>query len=183
MFGDAEPQAVFLGRLLPVAHHVALGTHVDRVPLVQLRVPQEEIVVVRAHADEILRPGLLVELHEAVGVPLLGLPERNDVLVAELRRMAVVLQVVLVMAAALVVHAAGVPVAVHRHGLRPPVRPDAELGVAEPVGALILLERLHRRLKGAVGDGDGRLRDITVKRDQCRTARSAPSNNSQQQCR
>ena len=153
MLGDAEPQAVFLGRLLPVADHVALRAHVDRVPRVQLRVPEEEVVVVRAHADEVLRPGLLVKLHQAVGVPLLGLPQGDDVLVAELRRMAVVCQVILVVLVALLVHAAGVPVAVHGHGLRSPVGPDAELGVAEPVGTLVLLQRVHGRLERPVGDG------------------------------
>ena len=153
VLGDAEPQAVLLRRLLPLADHVAFRAHVDGVPLVELRVPQEEIVVVRAHADEVLRPGLLVELHQTVGVPLLRLPQRDDVLVAELRRMPVVLEVILVMLVARLVHAAGVPVAVHRHGLRSPVRPDAELGVAEPVGTLVLLERIHVRLERAVRNG------------------------------
>ena len=79
---DAEAQALLLGRLLPVADHVALRAHVDGVPLVKLRVPQVEVVVVRAHADEVAGPGLLVEGHQPVRVPLLRLPERDDVLVA-----------------------------------------------------------------------------------------------------
>ena len=60
VLGDAEVQAVFLGRLLPIADHVALGAHVHGVPLVELGVPEEEIVVVRAHADEVLCARLLV---------------------------------------------------------------------------------------------------------------------------
>ena len=129
-----------------------LRAHVHGVPLVQLRVPEEEVVVVRAHAHEVLGPGLLVELHQAIGIPLLGLPQGDDVLVAELRGVAVMLEVVLVVLAALLVHAAGVPVAVHGHGLRTPVGPDAELGVAEPVRTLVLLERIHRRLERPVGN-------------------------------
>ena len=162
VLGDAEPQAVLLGRLLPVADDVALGAHVHGVPLVQLGVPEEEVVVVRAHADEVLSPGFLVELHEAIGIPLLGLPQRDDVLVAELGRVAVMLEVILVVAAALLVDAAGVPVAIHRHGLRTPVGPDAELGVAEPVRALVLLERFHRGLEMSRGDGQLRGRWIVV---------------------
>ena len=153
VFRNAEPQPVFLRRLLPVADDVAFRPHVDGVPLVELRVPEEEVVVVRAHADEVLRPGLLVELHQAVRVPFLRLPQRDDVLVAELRRMAVVLQVILVMLVARLVHAPRVPVAVHRHRLRSPVRPDAELGIAEPVGTLVLLQRIHVRLERPVRHG------------------------------
>ncbi len=41
---------------------------------------------------------------------------------------------VIVEAVALLVHLAAVPVAVFGHALRAPMRPDAELGVAEPVG-------------------------------------------------
>jgi hypothetical protein len=48
------------------------------------------------------------------------------------------------MLAARFVHAAGVPVAVHRHGLRAPMRPDAELGVAEPV------EGKHKAIGGQI---------------------------------
>ncbi len=153
VLGDSEPQSALLGRLLPIADHVALGTHVHGVPLVQLGVPEEEVVVVRAHADEILGPGLLVKLHQAIGIPLLGLPQRDDVLVAELRGVTVMLQVILVMLAALFVDAAGIPVAVHRHGLRAPMGPDAELGIAEPIRTLVLFERVHRRLKRSRGDG------------------------------
>ena len=153
VLGDAEAQPVLPRRLLPLADHVAPRAHGDGVPAVELRVPQEEVVVVAAHADEVAGPGLLVEGHQAVGVPLLGLPQRDDVLVAELRRMAVVLDVVGVVAVAGFVHAARVPIAVHRHRLRAPVRPDAELGVAEPIRTGITLEGIEARLERAVGDG------------------------------
>ena len=56
----------------------------------------------------------------------------------------------LVLPVALDVHVLGVPVALHRHGLRSPVGPDAELGVAEPVGALVLLERVQLALERPV---------------------------------
>ena len=47
MFGNAEGQAIFLRRLLPFAHHVAMRPYLHGVPAMQLRIPQEEIVVVR----------------------------------------------------------------------------------------------------------------------------------------
>ena len=97
VLGDAEPQAELLGGLLPVADDVAVRAHVHRVPLVVRRVPEVEVVVVRAHADEVAGAGLLVERHQPVGVPFLGLPERDDVLVSELGGVAVMFQVVLVL--------------------------------------------------------------------------------------
>ena len=108
----------------------------------QLGVPQEKIVVVRAHADEIFRAGLFVEFHQLLRVPLLGFPQRNDVLPAVGGGMAPAGQVVFVIGRALLIHLARIPVALHRHGLRPPVRPDAELGVAEPVRAGVIGQRI-----------------------------------------
>ena len=140
MLRDAEPQAVFLGHLLPHAHDVPLRTEFHGVPAMVGRVPQVEVVVMDAHAHEVLGACLGVHRHEPIGVPVLGLPQRNDLFVAVLARMAVVLQVMLVVAVARLVHAPGVPVAVQRHRLRSPVGPDAELGVAEPLGTLVLLE-------------------------------------------
>ncbi len=158
VLGDAERQALRLRGLLPVADDVAVRAHLHRVPAVVLRVPEVEVVVVDAHADEVTGARLLVERHQALGVPLLRLPERDHVLVARLRRVAVALEVVLVLLVALEVHVACVPVAEHRHRLRPPVRPDAELRVAEPVGAVVLGERLVGRRERALGDHHGRRR-------------------------
>lgn len=87
-----------------------------------------------AHADEVLRARLLVEGHEAFRVPLLRLPERDDVLVPVRGRVAVGGQMVLILTVARRVHVLGVPVACHRHGLRSPMSPDAELGVRNHAG-------------------------------------------------
>ena len=53
----------------------------------------------------------------------------------------------LVLGIALHVHLARVPVAVLGLALRPPVRPDAELRVAEPVGRLVLRKGFPGRLE------------------------------------
>ena len=45
------------------------------------------------------------------------------------------------------IHVAGIPVALFRLALRPPMRPNAKLGVAEPLGKLVIGERLPRRLE------------------------------------
>ena len=57
----------------------------------------------------------------------------------------------LILRAAGLIHAARIPVAVLRLALRPPVRPDAELGVAKPLRALVLLQRIPCRLEFARG--------------------------------
>jgi hypothetical protein len=45
------------------------------------------------------------------------------------------------------VHVTSVPIAVLRLALRTPMRPNAELRVAKPVGTPVLLERFPRRLE------------------------------------
>src|SRR3954452_14246854 len=104
------------------------------------------------HTDEVLRACLLVEGHQVIGIKLLRLPGRNDILEAEFRRVTVLLQVVLVLAVAFDVHVAGVPVAVFRRRLRAPVSPYAELRVTEPVGHAISREGLPCPLKWSRGD-------------------------------
>ena len=96
MFGHAEGQTIFLRRLLPFAHHVAVRAVVHGIPRVQRRVPQEKIVVMRAHADEIFRAGLFVERHQLFRIPILCLPQRDDVLPTVGGRMAPAFEMVFV---------------------------------------------------------------------------------------
>ena len=74
MLGNAERQAVFLRGLLPVGHHVAVRPVVHGVPFVQRRVPQEKIIVMRTHADEVFRARFFVEFHQFFRLPFLGFP-------------------------------------------------------------------------------------------------------------
>ena len=67
--------------------------------------------------------------------------------------MAPAFEMVLVIRRTLLIHLARIPVALHRHGLRSPVRPDAELRVAEPFRAGIIRQRIHRAGKRAGRDG------------------------------
>ena len=143
MFGNPEVQAIFQRRLLPFADHVAVRSHVEGVPAVQLGMPQEKIVMVGAHADKIFGARLLVEFHKALGLPFFGLPQRNDVFVTVRGGMTKAGQMVAIIVRTLLVHFTRIPVPFHGDGLRPPVRPDAKLGVAEPFRAGIVREGIH----------------------------------------
>ena len=92
------------------------------------------------NGNDIPGAGPLVELDESVGVEILGLPEGDDILVAELRRVAIGLDVVLIGAVALDVHISAIPVIYAGDGARAPVHEDAELCVAEPAGTVVLLQ-------------------------------------------
>ena len=139
---DAQRQSHLLGGSGPLGEDVALGTDVHRVPGLVLGVPQVVVVVVVAQHEEILCSAAFVALHESHGIPFLGLEEWQDVLVAELGGVAVVVAVVLILMGALLIEAACHPVAAALDTLCAPMRPDAELGIAEPLGRLVLLERL-----------------------------------------
>jgi hypothetical protein len=147
MFRDSERQAIFLRRLLPVADDVAVRAIIHRIPFMQRRIPQEEIVVMRPHAHEVSRAGLFVKFHQFFWIPLFSLPQWNYVLPAICGRMAPACEVVFVIRRALLIHLTGIPVAFHRHRLRTPVCPDAELGVAKPRRTRIIRQRIHCRLK------------------------------------
>src|ERR1035441_9380941 len=100
-----------------------------------------------AHAAEIFRSGFLIERDEVLGIELIGFPGGNHVLEAELGRMAVRLDMVVVLRLALDIHVAGVPVSDLRLRLWSPMRPDPKLGVAVPGGNLPLLKRFAPALK------------------------------------
>src|SRR5450432_1517929 len=95
-----------------------------------------------AQRDEIFRAGFGVEPDQFFGIPVFAAPEMANIFVPELRRMAICLDVVLVLTASLNVHAAGIPIALLRHALGTPMSPDPKLGVAKPIGMTIRFERL-----------------------------------------
>src|ERR1022692_1731643 len=67
-----------------------------------------------------------------------------DVLVSELRRVPVLLDVILILARALYVHIPRVPIALFRDTLRAPMRPYSKLRIPKPVRATIGFERLPK---------------------------------------
>ena len=89
-----------------------------------------------------------------IGIPLGAFELRDEIFVADLGWVAVSGYVPVVLALALDVHVAGVPVALFDSGLRAPVRPDAELRLSIPVGKLVVLQGL-----GSAGEGTGRKRE------------------------
>src|ERR1017187_1906628 len=141
VISDSEPQSVGAGEFAPRAHNVLLGPHVHAIPRLVLRVPAIEVPMVVCKRDEILGPGPCVEPNEFLRVPVLRPPKMADVFVAELRRMAVRLDMVIVLSASLYVHAAGVPIPLLGNALRTPMRPDSEFRVAKPVGATVRFQR------------------------------------------
>ena len=163
MLGDSEGKTIRLCRLLPESDDVFVRPHLSGVPSVKFRVPEEEVIMVSPHADEVLSTRILVEGHQGIGIPLLGLPERDDILVTVLRRVAVAGKVVRIVRFILCCHGlfpeigvtladvefACIPVTVPRDGLRSPMRPKAKLGVAEPLGITVLLQRLVGRLEAS----------------------------------
>jgi hypothetical protein len=100
-----------------------------------------------AIAKEILRANSFVECDEFFRVKVFRLPDVNDILETKLRRRPVMGDVIFVLPAAFHIHVARIPVAVLRHILRSEAGPDAELRVAKPVRALILVQRVPRRLE------------------------------------
>ena len=158
MVGDGEAEAVLAGELSVDADDVLLGAELDGVPVVESGVVGVEVVVVIGQRGEVLCAGGDVEIHQLLGLPVLGLPHIVEFHEAELGGMAVGLDVEEVLAAALDVHVAGVPVALLGDALGGPVVPDAELGVAEPVGGGAGDERLPGGLEWAGRDVDLRFK-------------------------
>src|SRR5581483_7519029 len=112
---DAETQSIRARDLGPCAHDVALRSNVHAVPRLMLRIPAIEIVVMRRQRDEIFGTGTLVQVYQVLRIPLLRFPEMTDVLVSELRWMAIILYVMLILRLSLDVHVPRIPVTLFGH--------------------------------------------------------------------
>src|SRR5512138_3155458 len=145
MVTDAETQAARPRGFCPRSNDVLLRADVDRVPGVMLRVVGVEVVVVVGESEEILRARALVKGHQLLRLPALRLPEVVNLHEAELGWVAISFNVVVISRVALLVHSTRVPVALLRHTLGRPVRPDAELRIAEPFRNTVVL---HERFPG-----------------------------------
>ena len=93
---NAEVLAMPARRISPFAHHITLGAPVDRIPRLPGRGIVVEIVVVNGYRHDVSSSDLLLELDKAVGVAMLRLPERDQVLVTDLRRVSEICDVVLI---------------------------------------------------------------------------------------
>src|SRR5271157_1719228 len=71
-----------------------------------------------------------------------------NVLVSELRRVPVSLDMILILRRALYVHVPRVPVALLGDTLWAPMRPNPKLRIPKPIRAMIGLERLPKRQEG-----------------------------------
>src|SRR6516164_3603072 len=120
-----------------------------RIPRLIPGVPVVKVVMVNGQRHEVLRPGPFVKRQQLVRVPVLRLPFMDDVLETKVLRRTVVLEMKSILRGVGDIHQTRVPVAVLRFTLRSPVRPDAELRVAEPLGALVLLQRFPAGRKPA----------------------------------
>src|ERR1035438_9840871 len=94
VIADSEAKSVCASHLAPNPNDVALRADVHSIPDLMFRIPAIEVVVMCRQGDEILRSGSLVQLDQRVGVPSICLPEMADVLVAELRRVTILLDVI-----------------------------------------------------------------------------------------
>ena len=110
-------------------------------------IPAIDVVVVLRDGAKVFGSSLLVEPHQPVRIPVFAPPKRHDILVSEFGRMAIALQVILVLRVPLNVHVARVPVAHFRNRFRSPAGPESQLGIAKPFGGAISLERIEFRRK------------------------------------
>ena len=151
--GGAQGHAALLDGFLEFTQDVAAGAHLGGVPVGDVTLIHLEAVMVLRHGHDVLRAGLFEQLRPGVGRELLRLEQGDEVLVAEILVGAVGFQVMLILAGALDVHAAGVPLAgVAGHGIHAPVDEDAELGAPVPIRHLEAAQGLPIVLEGAFFD-------------------------------
>src|SRR5579875_2289395 len=105
--------------------------------------------MMHAHAHEIAGTCFFVQSHQIIGIKTIGFPGGDNILETKPGWMTVGLHVILILIAALDVYVSCIPVAILRGGLGPPMRPDAEFGIAEPFRHFILLQRFASGLKRA----------------------------------
>ena len=105
------------------------------------------------HGHHVARAGLGEQLRPGLGIELLRLEHRDELLVAELLLGAVGRDVVLIGLGALDVHVAGIPFVVEGgHAVHAPVNEDAQLQFVEPLRLGEFRQGLPAVAVGALGD-------------------------------
>jgi len=148
--GNSELQAAVARCFGPGSDHIAMRSNICCVPGMVPRIPGIEAVVMVRERNEQFRACAAVEIHQLVGLPIQKRPLGAKVLIAELRWMSVMLQMVAILPLVIDIHVARIPIAVLGDALRTPVIPDAELGILVPFGALVLTKRLPCALERAL---------------------------------
>ena len=133
--------------------YIFLGPDTRGIPGVEFGIEGVEIVVMAGQRHEVLSAGLHIEVEQCVRIEVFRLPGADDVNEARIGRMAIMRQMVVILLLPLQIHVAGIPIAVFGGALRPPMGPDAELRVAEPVRRLIAGDqRVPGRGEWSAGD-------------------------------
>ena len=166
-----QPQTSGANRLGPAAHHVLFRPDGDAVPRLIRRVEIVEVVVMVGQGREIFCARAFVEANQMFGIPGLGLPFVDHILETHFGRMPVMRALIFIVGITKLIHFLRIPVAHSRLALRTPVRPDAELRVAEPVGHLVAGQRFPRRLKRPGGDAKSGRRNNRRRRGRQRRGR------------
>ena len=103
-----------------------------------LGIPEVEVVVVHRARGEVFRSGSLEQSQQSVGIEILCLPLGNEVDVAVLGGVSVVLQVMFILRAALFIQPPRIPLALPGYGVSSPMQVNAKLGIAKPFRAFVL---------------------------------------------
>jgi hypothetical protein len=131
MLAKRETESVLLCCTPERAYDVFLRSSSNSVPArLVLRVPEIESVVMHGHAAKIFCSGFFVETYQMVGIEfVVSRPLWDQILESDLCRMAISLDVILVLLMALDINVAGEPVSVFDSRLRSPMRPYTEFGL------------------------------------------------------
>ena len=134
---------MFFSFCLPQCADILFRACIYRIPWIMGRIEIIEVVVVHRLTHKIPGAGFHIQIHQPRRVEVFCFPELDDIFIAKFGRMTVFPPVIIVLRVAFGVHMPRIPVAVHRHGLRSPVTPDAEFSVPEPIRANIILQTVH----------------------------------------
>ena len=134
MEGSQHLDAPAAEGLRALTEHIPAGAHGLAVDGIDLAVPHGEIIGMLSDGAGVLRARAHHQVGPGLGVEAITRHHGNEVLVAEVMQVAVMLLVVAVLLQALAVHVAGIPL-IHAggHAVGPPVEEQAELGVPEPL--------------------------------------------------
>src|SRR5579871_4815501 len=126
-----------------VADEITLRPHLRSGPVGEIAVIHGKAVVMLKDRNYIFSTGVLEELRPRLGIVVLGLEHRDEVLIAELRQRAIFFNVVLIDSRARKVHLAWIPlVAESRNGVKAPVDENAEFRIFVPVWNLVARESI-----------------------------------------
>ena len=152
---NTETDTGFPRSFFPFTEEIAFRTETGRIPCLIFRVPHIELIMMYSLYNQETCSGIFIDIHQSFRTEFRRIPVAQHLLITNLRRMTVLLQMVFICRGPFYIKLTGIPVATLASCLRSKVHPNTKLRITQPSWStrIIGLYRIPSRFIQSRSDG------------------------------